>query len=109
MKKNPPYYAKRIAALILVPVAVILVLVYAESIYEKKLTQKSLHINNNDSIATMNGFQETPLLIHDGTEINSLEDIDLSDKEIQYLQKDTAVERYGEKGKHGVIIVTTKK
>ena len=51
-----------------------------------------------------------PLYIVNGIETNSLENIDPNDIEnISVLKDKSATELYGEKGKNGVILVTTKK
>ena len=53
--------------------------------------------------------ENEPLYILDGIEIDNLEDVSPSDIESISVLKDTAaVNLYGEKGKNGVILVTTK-
>jgi TonB-dependent SusC/RagA subfamily outer membrane receptor len=55
--------------------------------------------------------KETPLFILNGKEISKKEMDDLkpdSIDKIEVLKGDSATEKYGEKGKNGVILITTK-
>jgi TonB-dependent SusC/RagA subfamily outer membrane receptor len=56
---------------------------------------------------------EKPLMIIDGKEAEdetSMNDIDPNHiKSVEVLKGDAAVEKYGEKAKNGVILITTKK
>ena len=52
-----------------------------------------------------------PLIIIDGKETkDKIEDLDPDDiKSMSVLKDDSAIKKYGEKGKNGVIEITTKK
>jgi hypothetical protein len=75
---------------------------------------KSIHGEHSkgENMIFMDGSSENALLIIDGKETSNkrLEDIDPSTIEtIKIIKGDKAVEKYGEKGKDGVIIISTKK
>jgi len=58
----------------------------------------------------VNTDSEKPLFIVDGTQVNSIDQINSNDIEsISVLKDKSATAIYGEKGKNGVILVTTKK
>jgi len=72
---------------------------------EKKLTNKNLEVRIA-GYGTLNGAK--PLIIVDGVE--SSEDINPKDVDrVQVLKDASATKLYGDKGKNGVILVTTKK
>jgi len=75
---------------------------------------KNIHGEHSkgENMIFMGGSSEDALLIIDGKETSNkrLEDIDPSTIEtINILKGDKAVEKYGEKGKDGVITISTKK
>jgi TonB-dependent SusC/RagA subfamily outer membrane receptor len=52
---------------------------------------------------------DTPLFLVDGKEVSSIENIKPEDIEsISVLKDNSAIQLYGEKGKNGVILITTK-
>lgn len=72
----------------------------------KKITITDEKINTNDSIKTS---IEKPLIILDGKEIISIDNINPDNiKKIDVLKNKSATELYGEKGKNGVIVITSK-
>ena len=65
--------------------------------------------NTNNDQLTIDG-EGQPLFIIDGKEAKSLKNISPSDiKSISVLKDGTAEKKYGEKGKNGVVEITTKK
>lgn len=75
---------------------------------------KSIHGEHGkgENMIFMDSSSEDALLIIDGKEVSNkkLEDIDPSTIEnIEILKGDKAVEKYGDKGKDGVITISTKK
>jgi TonB-dependent SusC/RagA subfamily outer membrane receptor len=89
-------------------------LVYTEDISEARPPGdkvKTIYFNklrNNDEL-TIDG-QGEPLLIIDGKQAKSLKNLAPSDiKSLTVLKDGTAEKKYGEKGKNGVIEITTKK
>ena len=55
------------------------------------------------------GITIKPLFIVDGKEVENIEHISTSDIEYTTFLPKFAAEQYGEKGKNGVIVITTKK
>lgn len=71
--------------------------------------QKLYLLNSNDGQLTFDGTGQ-PLFIIDGKETTSLKSVSSSNiKSIHVLKDNSALKLYGDKGKNGVIIVTTKK
>lgn len=69
-------------------------------------------MKEKDSISVMSvqGVGASPLYVLDGKEIESISDIDPDlIKAIEVLKNSYATEKYGERGKDGVILITTKK
>jgi TonB family protein len=68
------------------------------------------NINNEASKITIRDQEGKPLIIKDGIEIESLNNVNPNTIESVTILKDaTATEKYGLKGVNGVIIITTKK
>jgi TonB-dependent SusC/RagA subfamily outer membrane receptor len=68
--------------------------------------------NNNNNIYISTDSEKDPLFIVDGKEISKEKFKDLNVKNIEsvnVLKDKSAIEKYGDKGKNGVIIITTKK
>lgn len=64
---------------------------------------------SKNGIKIKNG-KDTPLYIIDGEEAKGTENIDNNDiKDVTVLKDASGISQYGEKGKNGVIIITTKK
>jgi bla regulator protein blaR1 len=79
-----------------------------DNVYELKTKVKK---GNNKIFISKSGDKQ-PLFILDGKEITTenMDDIDPNDIEsISVLKGDAAIKKYGEKGKNGVVIITTKK
>ncbi len=65
--------------------------------------------NQSDVNVKVTKIPDDVLFIVDGKEVKSLEDIEPADIEsIEVLKDDKAIEKYGEKGRNGVIIVKRK-
>jgi bla regulator protein BlaR1 len=77
---------------------------------EDVIFMKSKSKDDKVKIISKNG--KDPLYIVDGKEIIKSEMSDLSPEDIdkiEVLKGDSAIEKYGDKGKNGVILITTKK
>jgi TonB-dependent SusC/RagA subfamily outer membrane receptor len=66
-----------------------------------------LNLNNNDKL-TIDG-EGRPLFIIDGKEAKSLKNLNPNDiRSLTVLKDGSAEKKYGEKGKNGVVEITTK-
>ncbi|MDR0507469.1 MAG: hypothetical protein LBH32_11755 [Dysgonamonadaceae bacterium] len=108
MKQIYLNYVKAAAILLLVPAVIIALLVFGESIYEKFKGDKISEPTDN-SFSANHVRQGIPLMIFDGEEIQTLDDVDLLKTEIEILKNEEAVKRYGKKGENGAIIINSKK
>ena len=115
MKKNNSNPFKKLYAFLSVPVLALFLMAFAEKVYVEQDPQRE-----NDSGIYTRGGSDTlmirstttgkPLLLVDGKEIASLNGIAPADIEsMSVLKNESAIAQYGEKGKDGVILITTKK
>ena len=80
--------------------------------YIIKMDDEGSGMQKHKKIMVIDSDGEEPLIIKDGEELKggSMKDIDTNSIEkIEILKGEKAVEKYGEKAKDGVILITTKK
>jgi len=123
MKKESSNPLKKLAVLLLVPAAGFFLWAFAEPEYHvnaTEITQQTSNVNlsANDSVPSPKDTLKSevhqdfsPLVFIDGKESAvSLKDIDPDRIEsVSVLKNESATSVYGEKGKNGVILITTKK
>ena len=79
---------------------------------EDIIVETSVIGNKDEKTIFINGHGEKPLVIVDGVEKPgmNMDDIDPEDVEkIEVLKGDKAIEKYGQKAKDGVVLITTRK
>jgi TonB-dependent SusC/RagA subfamily outer membrane receptor len=107
MKKNVTVPAKKFATFLLIPVLAVFLGAFAQPDYPVSDSQEDEVTTVNDSVLV-----PAPLILLDGVAISygDLQKIDPEKLEtVEVLKDKQAIEVYGEKGKNGVIIITTKK
>jgi len=124
MKKNNSNPFKKLYAFLSVPVLALFLMAFAEKVYVEQDPQRenntirtrgesdTLNIRSVALIGTNldSPTADTPLFFVDDKEVASLDGIDPADIESMSILKDaSATSIYGEKGKNGVILITTKK
>jgi TonB-dependent SusC/RagA subfamily outer membrane receptor len=78
---------------------------------ENDIEVSSVYLRDNTSIIRIEG-STSPLYIVDGKEASEFDIKNFNPDNIQSIsvfKGQTAIEQYGEKGKNGVIVITTKK
>lgn len=79
---------------------------------QKQVKKASVQSDQAQQVTVKNSAAEKPLIIIDGV-ISESADINLIDaekiSEVNVLKEKSTIEPYGEKGKNGVILITTKK
>ena len=125
MKKNISNPIKKLFTLLAIPAIAVFIMAFSEKEYIiiDSPTESSSAINttdesviNEDTIKSkpstsirIRGNKEIHFVIVDGKEVPNLDDIKPEDIEsISILKDNSAIAMYGEKGKNGVILVTTK-
>ena len=114
MKKNISNPLKKLYALLVIPALVIFLSAFAEKVYveqdppqESKMGIRIRSVSNESIIDSKS--TDKPLFLVDGKEVSTIEDIKPENIESFSILKDkTSTELYGEKGKNGVILITTK-
>ena len=108
MKKNISNPFKKLYAFLTVPALALYLIACSEKEFVAQAPNKTKSTSNVYGIA-LEATKE-PLWIIDGKEVSTFEDIKSEDIESISVLKDVlALDRYGEKGKNGVILVTMKK
>ena len=111
MKKNISNPLKKIAVLLLIPVLCFFLWAFAEPVYNIKTDNVVEYRQDTLKIRSLNSSNNgSPLIIIDGQESSkSLNEIDPANiASITVLKDATAMNIYGEKGKNGVVLITTK-
>jgi len=86
------------------------VLVVGSGKMEDVEIDKDKELGGKVAVRGTDALKGEPLVFVDGEEVESLNDVDPDDIEsISVIKSKTAIELYSEKGKDGVIIITTKK
>ena len=115
MKKETSNPFKKLAALLLIPAAGFFLWAFAEPEYQaastKALQQTSMaDLPENDSVPVETSKLD-PLYIVDGEETSAASIKELDPEQIEsvsVMKGETATSVYGEKGKNGAVIITTK-
>lgn len=99
-------------ALLLVPLLGVAVGAFAETVYQEPeplyRSPQTVILKGDSPVA--DGLKKKPLILVDGVEISSIEQVDAAEVEsISVLKEESAVKAYGDKGKNGVIVITRKK
>lgn len=103
MKKRASVEAKKWCVLLLVPSFALIFFAFAKPDYQ-------LLKNKVKSGTEVKAKTFPPIYVVDGVETNSIENLDADKIEsINVFKGESAVARFGEKGKYGVIVVTLKK
>ncbi len=77
---------------------------------EIRKSNNELNENQNKVIIESRQFNEHPLYVVDGKETKNIEAINPENiSNVDVLKAETAAKVYGEKGKNGVVVITTKK
>lgn len=120
MKKPTSASAKKMAAIVVIPAMALFFWAFAQPKFKlvtpnKNYTTRSMEVKPKDEVVTKKSNQIkskklAPLVYLDGVEIKSMDDINPKDiKSIDVLKDKSATAMYGEKGKNGVILITSKK
>lgn len=120
MRKPASASAKKMAAIVVIPAMALFFWAFARPKVKlvtpnKNYTTRSMEVKPKDEVVTKKSNQIKskklpPLIYLDGVEIESMDDINPKDiKSIDVLKDKSATAIYGEKGKNGVILITSKK
>lgn len=120
MKKHVSKPIKKWAVLLMLPISVVIFTAFSAPKYVEKATPKAdkrvpqtiekASVKANKGIVKVEDIDNSKVLyVVDGKEVESIDDVDANTiNDIEVLKDKLAVEKYGEKGKDGVIVVTTK-
>ena len=114
MKKNSSNPSKRLFAFMAIPAIALFLMAFSEKVYvvQEPLNDSNLNVNLTEDtvVIRLRGDTISPLILVDGEEVPSIDEIKPKDIEsISVLKDNSATTKYGDKGKNGVIIITTKK
>jgi len=109
MKKETSNPLKKLAVILLIPAICLFFWAFSEPEYHVMTIESN--VSQNDSLKTRNNSMDKPLIIVDGKKYSSsINEINPEQIEsISVLKDASAVKIYGEKGKNGVVVVTTKR
>ena len=101
-------------ALFVLPLAAVAAGAFAETVYvvpDDKVTKDSVTVNVSEPNISLGSLDGEPLMLVDGREVASLDDIDpkrIASIDVYKKDSETAG-TYGAKGRNGVVVVTLKK
>ena len=106
MKKNISNPSKRLFAFMAIPAIALFLMAFSENEYvvHEPLTDSNQSVNLTEDSVVMYIHGNTPLILVDGIEVPNTKGI----KSISVLKDNSAITKFGDKGKNGVILVTTK-
>ena len=109
MKKETINPLKKAGVMLLIPALGFFFWAFSKPEYHVTTVESA--VSRNDTLKIGTDSIAAPLIIVDGKEFSSsINEINPHDIEsVDVLKDHYAVERYGEKGKNGVIVITTKK
>jgi TonB-dependent SusC/RagA subfamily outer membrane receptor len=115
MKKNISNPLKKLFALLAIPACALFLVAFAEkeiifTVTGEKTVVLQDSLNSELQLAFRNIGKDKPLILVDSKEVENIDRLNPNDIEsISVLKDNAAVNVYGEKGKNGVILVTTKR
>ena len=115
MKRNISNPFRKLYAFLAVPALALFLMAFSEKVYVEQDPQRESRSSNSTGMDTLiirnnSGVTGTPLYYIDDKEVKTISDLKPDDIEsISVLKDASAMSRYGEKGKNGVVLVTTKR
>ena len=114
MKRNISNPFRKLYAFLAVPALALFLMAFSEKVYVEQDPQRESRSSNSTGMDTLiirnnSGATGTPLYYVDAKEVQTISDLKPDDIEsISVLKDASATDIYGDKGKNGVVLITTK-